>query len=180
MTANQLHDRASVDHFRLGLLLAVGSALSFGSSGPFAKSLMEAGWSPDGRRHRAPRRRRPGDGRVRHDRAARLGSRSAAHMRRPSPLYGVIPIAGAQLFYYNAVSHLSVGVALLLEYTAPILVVAWVWATTRRRPTSLTLAASHWRSLESCWCSTCSAVPTSTSSVLAGRWPLQSAPRATS
>ena len=46
MTANQLNQRASVDHFRLGLLLAVGSALSFGSSGPFAKALMEAGWSP--------------------------------------------------------------------------------------------------------------------------------------
>ncbi len=46
MTANQLDQRASVDHFRLGLLLAVGSALAFGSSGPFAKALMEAGWSP--------------------------------------------------------------------------------------------------------------------------------------
>jgi drug/metabolite transporter (DMT)-like permease len=54
--------------------------------------------------------------------------------------YGLIPIAGAQLFYYNAVSHLSVGVALLLEYTAPILVVAWLWASTRRRPSNLTLA----------------------------------------
>jgi drug/metabolite transporter (DMT)-like permease len=53
--------------------------------------------------------------------------------------YGLIPIAGAQLCYYNAVSHLSVGVALLLEYTAPILVVGWLWATTRRRPSNLTL-----------------------------------------
>ena len=35
-----------VRHFRTGLLFAVGSALAFGSSGPFAKSLMEAGWSP--------------------------------------------------------------------------------------------------------------------------------------
>ena len=42
-------------------------------------------------------------------------------------LYGLVPIAGAQLFYYNAVAHLSVGVALLLEYTAPILVVGWLW-----------------------------------------------------
>jgi len=53
--------------------------------------------------------------------------------------YGLIPIAGAQLCYFNAVAHLSVGVALLLEYTAPILVVGWLWATTRRRPSSLTL-----------------------------------------
>ena len=38
--------QSTVDHFRLCLLLAVGSAFAFGSSGPFAKSLMEAGWSP--------------------------------------------------------------------------------------------------------------------------------------
>ena len=36
----------TVDHFRLGLLFAVASAFAFGSAGPFAKSLMEAGWSP--------------------------------------------------------------------------------------------------------------------------------------
>ena len=54
--------------------------------------------------------------------------------------YGIVPVAGAQLFYFNAVEHLSVGVALLLEYTAPILVVGYVWVTTRRRPTNLTLA----------------------------------------
>ena len=63
-------------------------------------------------------------------------------LRHPTTVlaYGVVPIAGAQLCYYNAVAHLSVGVALLLEYTAPILVVGWVWAATRRRPTTLTLA----------------------------------------
>ena len=36
----------AVDHFRLGLLFAIGSAFTFGLSGPLAKSLMEAGWSP--------------------------------------------------------------------------------------------------------------------------------------
>jgi len=35
----------SHDQFRIGLLFAVGSAFSFGMSGPFAKSLMETGWS---------------------------------------------------------------------------------------------------------------------------------------
>ena len=34
------------DHFRLGMLFAAMSALTFGMSGPLAKSLMEAGWSP--------------------------------------------------------------------------------------------------------------------------------------
>ena len=38
--------RGTVDHFRLGMVFAVGSAFSFGMSGPFAKSLMDAGWSP--------------------------------------------------------------------------------------------------------------------------------------
>src|SRR5258705_10895113 len=50
-----------------------------------------------------------------------------------------MPIAGAQLCYFNAVALLSVGVALLLEYTAPILVVGWLWTTTRTRPSNLTL-----------------------------------------
>jgi drug/metabolite transporter (DMT)-like permease len=40
------------------------------------------------------------------------------------------------------VSHLSVGVALLLEYLAPVLVVGWIWGTTRRRPGTLTLAGT--------------------------------------
>ena len=38
---------ARQDHFRLGLMFAIGSALTFGMSGPIAKSLMEAGWSPN-------------------------------------------------------------------------------------------------------------------------------------
>ena len=137
MTANQA--RASVDHFRLGLLFAVGSALSFGSSGPFAKALMEAGWTPT-----AAVVARLAGGAVAMGVFATIVRpgwvREALRHTRTVVLYGAIPIAGAQLFYYNAVAHLSVGVALLLEYTAPVLVVAWVWMTTRRRPTNLTLA----------------------------------------
>ena len=73
--------------------------------------------------------------------------RDARRHARTVVAYGLIPIAGAQLCFYNAVAHLSVGVALLLEYTAPILVVGWLWATTRRRPSNLTLAGvpSRWR-----------------------------------
>jgi drug/metabolite transporter (DMT)-like permease len=126
-------------NFRLGLLLAVGSAFSFGSSGPFAKALMEAGWTPTA----AVVARLAGGALVMAAFATIVRPgwiREALGHSKTVILYGVIPIAGAQLFYYCAVSHLSVGVALLLEYTAPILVVAYVWATTRRRPTNLTLA----------------------------------------
>lgn len=48
MAAIQQTSGSAVEHFRLGLALAVGSAVAFGSSGPFAKSLMTAGWSPTG------------------------------------------------------------------------------------------------------------------------------------
>jgi drug/metabolite transporter (DMT)-like permease len=129
----------TVDHFRVGLLFAVGSAIAFGSSGPFAKSLMEAGWSPTA----AVTARLAGGAllMVIFATIARPGwIREALRHTKTVIAYGLIPIAGAQLCYFNAVAHLSVGVALLLEYTAPILVVGWVWATTRRRPSSLTLS----------------------------------------
>ncbi|SEH92779.1 Threonine/homoserine efflux transporter RhtA [Mycolicibacterium rutilum] len=131
--------RPAADHFRLGLVLAVASALAFGCSGPFAKALMGAGWSPTA----AVVARLAGGALVMAVVATAVRRdwiRQA--LRHPATVvaYGAIPIAGAQLFYYNAVAHLSVGVALLLEYTAPILVVGWVWATSRRRPTALTLA----------------------------------------
>jgi drug/metabolite transporter (DMT)-like permease len=131
--------KPAVDHFRLGLAFAVGSAFAFGLSGPLAKSLMESGWSPTA----AVTARLAGGAVVMAIFATIVRPdwfREALQHRKTVVAYGLIPIAGAQLCYFNAVSHLSVGVALLLEYTAPVLVVAWLWATTRRRPSNLTLA----------------------------------------
>ena len=137
MTATQ--PTKGVDHFRLGLLFAVASAIAFGVSGPFAKALMEAGWSPT-----AAVTARMAGGAVAMAIVAtvirRGWIREAVQHAKTVVVYGIIPVAGAQLFYFNAVEQLSVGVALLLEYTAPILVVGYVWVTTRRRPTNLTLA----------------------------------------
>jgi drug/metabolite transporter (DMT)-like permease len=137
MVANQLNKRPT-DHFRSGLFLAVGSAFAFGSSGPFAKALMEAGWSPTA----AVIARLAGGALVLAVFATIVRPgwfREACTHAKTVVAYGVIPVAGAQLCYYNAVAHLSVGVALLLEYTAPIIVVAWLWITTRRRPSNMTL-----------------------------------------
>lgn len=132
-------ERPTTDHFRLGLLFAVASAFAFGMSGPLGKSLMEAGWSPTA----AVTARLAGGA---------IAMAVFATVTRPGWVrecithwktvvaYGIVPIAGAQLCYYNAVAHLSVGVALLLEYTSPVLVVGWLWATTRRRPSNLTMA----------------------------------------
>ncbi len=128
----------AVDQFRLGLLFAIGSAFTFGMSGPLAKALMEAGWSPTA----AVTARLAGGAVVMVIVATVIKPDwifDAMHHHRTVVVYGLVPIAGAQLCYYNAVAHLSVGVALLLEYTAPVLVVGWLWATTRRKPANLTL-----------------------------------------
>jgi drug/metabolite transporter (DMT)-like permease len=139
MTAQLDKTPATVDHFRLGLLFAIASAFSFGLSGPLAKSLMEAGWSPT-----AAVTARLAGGALAMALFATVMKpdwvREALAHAKTVVAYGLVPIAGAQLCYYNAVSHLSVGVAHLLEYTAPQLVVGWLWATTRHRPSNLTMA----------------------------------------
>lgn len=125
--------------FSRGLAFALTSALTFALSGPFARALMDAGWSPTA----AVIARLAGGAIALAAVATVVRPQWIAEARRHAGtvvLYGAIPIAGAQLCYYNAVAHLSVGVALLLEYTAPILVVGWIWATTRRRPGTATLA----------------------------------------
>lgn len=139
MSAPQSLNQSRLNQFQLGLLFATGSAFTFGMSGPLAKSLMEAGWSPTA----AVAARLAGGALVLATVATIVRPdwlREARAHGRTVVLYGLIPVAGAQLCYYNAVSHLSVGVALLLEYTAPVLVIGWVWATTKRRPQALTLA----------------------------------------
>ena len=127
------------DQFRLGLLFATGSAITFGMSGPLAKSLMAAGWSPTA----AVTARLAGGALVLALAATVIKPdwlREARAHARTVVAYGLVPVAGAQLCFYNAVAHLPVGVALLLEYTAPILVVGWLWATKKQAPSGLTLS----------------------------------------
>jgi drug/metabolite transporter (DMT)-like permease len=116
-----------------GLLIGIASAATFGLSGSLARSLLDAGWSP----------------------AAIVSTRISGaflvllipclillrRIGRPTlrqsgrmVVYGVIAVAGAQFCYFSAVQYLSVGVALLLEYLAPVLLIGWHWATTRNRP----------------------------------------------
>ncbi|BBY28356.1 EamA family transporter [Mycolicibacterium sediminis] len=139
MTATSLDREPAVDHFRTGLLFALASALAFGMSGPLAKALMDAGWSPTA----AVTARLAGGAVVMAVVATIMRPDWVREATRHAGIvvaYGIVPIAGAQLFYYNAVAHLSVAVALLLEYTAPLLVVGYLWVTTRRRPGNLVLA----------------------------------------
>lgn len=57
-------------------------------------------------------------------------------------LFGLIAVAGCQLFFFNAVQTLSVGVALLLEYLGTVLVVGWLWIRHGNKPRRLTTAGA--------------------------------------
>ncbi len=111
----------------VGLGLALGSAVAFGGSGVAAKPLIEAGLDPLhvvwlrvagaalvmlplAVRHRALLRRRPG----------LLAG------------FGLLAVAGVQACYFAALSRIPVGVALLIEYLAPALVLGWVRFVQRR------------------------------------------------
>jgi drug/metabolite transporter (DMT)-like permease len=48
-------------------------------------------------------------------------------------------MAGCQLFFFNAVTTISVGIALLLEYLGITLVVLWLWVRHGQRPRRWTL-----------------------------------------
>jgi drug/metabolite transporter (DMT)-like permease len=125
----------------VGLWFAVLSAASFGLSGSLASGLMATGWSAGGAVV------------VRVGVAAvvllppawvALGGRWPL-LRASLPMvvgYGLVAIAGAQFAYFSAVRHMDVGVALLIEYTAPVAVVVWMWLRHGHRPGRLTLAGA--------------------------------------
>lgn len=122
----------------VGLAIALASAAMFATSGSFARPLLDAGWSPA---------------------AAvliRLGLASALLMPlaaralrgrwhvlrdkwRPILGYGLLGGAAVQVAYFNAITYIEVGIALMLEYLGVVLVVLYVWARTRRRPGPMTL-----------------------------------------
>lgn len=123
------------------LAVALLSSAVFGLSGSFAKSLLDTGWTSTTAV------------------AVRMGG-AALVLLVPALLtlrgrwhqvldnwktilaFGFIGVAGCQFFYFNAVNRLSVGVALLLEFLAPVLMVLWIWASTRRRPGIKTIAGA--------------------------------------
>ncbi|WP_431312969.1 EamA family transporter [Streptomyces silvensis] len=111
----------------LGLGLALLSAFAFGGSGVAAKPLIGEGldslhvvWLrvagaalvmlPVAWRHRALVRQRP----------VLLAG------------FGLLAVAGVQACYFAAISRIPVGVALLVEYLAPALVLGWVRFVQRR------------------------------------------------
>ncbi len=126
---------------RTGLGLAVVSAATFGTSGIFATALIGSGWSPG-----AAVSARLLVAALALTGPALVALRGRwAQLRRSAPsvtAYGLMAVAGAQLCYFTALSTLSVGVALLLEYLGTVLVVGWVWLRHGHRPRPLTAAGA--------------------------------------
>lgn len=132
------HDNVHVRTPAGGLLLAVASASSFGLSGSLGRGLMDAGWSSAAA---VTVRILLGAAVLVPVALVQLRGRWSA-VRRNLPLitaYGLVAVAGCQLAYFNAVAHMEVGAALLIEYTAPVPVVVWMWLRHGQRPGPLTV-----------------------------------------
>ncbi|MDH6235278.1 DMT family transporter [Cryobacterium sp. CG_9.6] len=116
-----------------GLVVAVLSALSFGTSGALVKPLLEAGWSPAA--------------------AVTVRAFTAGLVLLPLALValrgrwrvlwigrwrvlgmGVVGVAFTQLAYFAAISTIPVSTALLIEFLAPLILVGVAWAVSKRMP----------------------------------------------
>ncbi|MFF0720226.1 DMT family transporter [Verrucosispora sp. NA02020] len=124
-----------------GLALALLSAVTFATSGTFARSLINDGWSAE-----AVVVARVGIAALVLAGPALLVLRGRwAVLRRNIAsigVFGLLGVALAQVCFFNAVRYLPVGVALLLEYLGIILVVGWTWLIQGQRPRRLTVAGS--------------------------------------
>lgn len=113
-----------------GVAVAIASAFCFGGSGPFAKPLISAGFTP----LQVAWMRLAGGAVVmlpfafRHFEVAR---------REPKLLlgYGIFAVAGVQVFYFAAIASVPVAVALLIEFLGPVMVLGWI-RFVQRRPVS--------------------------------------------
>jgi drug/metabolite transporter (DMT)-like permease len=124
-----------------GLAFALVSAATFGLSGALARPLLESGWSAG-----AVTLVRVGGAALLVVPFAAVALRGQwGALRRSAGLvvtYGVLAVAGAQFCYFSAVSHMQVGPALLIEYTAPAAVVVWLWLRQGQRPGAVTLVGA--------------------------------------
>lgn len=131
----------SAARVRNGVVLALLTALSFGASGPLARGLIDAGWSPG-----AAVTARVWIAALVLLIPAIIALRGDwALLRRNTVtvvLYGVFAVGATQLFYFQAVAVMDVGVALLIEYLSPIAVVVWLWVRHGRKPSGLTVVGA--------------------------------------
>ena len=132
---------AHADHRAIGIVTGLASALAFASSGPLLKPLIEAGWSTGA----AASVRMGGAALVMLPILILALRRDPGILRRNAVIivgFGATGVAGCQLFYLAAIQRMPVGVALLVQYLAPVLLVGLAWIRTRRAPGRLVLLGS--------------------------------------
>jgi drug/metabolite transporter (DMT)-like permease len=122
----------------IGIGIGLLSAAAFGTSGTFGTSLIGAGWSPLAAVV------------VRVSIAAlvltipallQLRGRWASLRRHAwrTTGFGLVGVAACQVCYFNALERMPVGIALLLEYLAVVMIVVWLWLRHGQRPRPLTV-----------------------------------------
>lgn len=125
----------------IGILCGLTAGASFSMSGALAKGLIASGWTAGS----------AVTARVLVAAAVLLVPALLALRGRWSVLranfrflvaYGCIAVAGCQLTYFLAVDRMEVGVAILIEFTSPLAVLAWMWLRHGQRPTPLTFGGA--------------------------------------
>jgi drug/metabolite transporter (DMT)-like permease len=124
-----------------GLIFALSSSAAFGLSGPLAKGLVEAGWTAGSA---VTARLLIAATVLLLPAVISLRGRWSLVRRNLGVIvvYGALAVAGCQLAYFNAVNYMEVGVALLIEFTAPVAVIGWLWFRHGQRPGPLTLVGA--------------------------------------
>ncbi|RAS67110.1 threonine/homoserine efflux transporter RhtA [Lentzea atacamensis] len=124
-----------------GLIAAAISFISFGTSGAFVKPLLDAGWSPTA----AVTARALTAGLVLLPFVVvSLRGKWDLLLRARWPVLGMglVGVAITQVFYFAAIQRIPVATALLIEFLAPIILVGFTWAVTRRTPAPVVLFGS--------------------------------------
>lgn len=124
-----------------GLAVALVAAVSFGTSGALIKPLLEAGWSPAAA---VTARALTASIVLAPLAAVALRGRWSALWRARWRVLGmgVIGVALTQLAYFAAIQTIPVSTALLVEFLAPLLLVGYAWARTRKAPRAGVLLGS--------------------------------------
>jgi drug/metabolite transporter (DMT)-like permease len=122
-------------------MVALIAALTFGASGAIVKPLFDAGWSPGA----AVAVRVLVGGTVLLPLAlfALRGKWMTVWKSRWRILaMAAVGVAGTQLLYFAAIQRIPVGTGILIEYMAPLLLVAVAWALSRIMPKVVVLVGS--------------------------------------
>ena len=125
----------------IGILLGLASGLAFGAGGAVVKPLLEGGWSPGAAvflRVSVAALLLIIPGLI----ALRFDLRPLWRAKWTVLVYSVIAVAGVQLAFYASIARIPVSTALLIEYLAPVALVAFAWVRTRRAPQWVVLAGS--------------------------------------